>query len=320
MMKKVVVTGPTGVIGTALVEKLIAAGCYVYVVIRKDSKRVENIPIKRNVNIVYCDISELDVLPQKIAEDCDIFYHLAWKGTEKSENRMDMHLQAENIGYTLDAVEAARRLKCKLFIGCGSQAEYGNSGGIISVDRETKPVSGYGMAKLCAGQMTLNLCRHYGIKCIWTRVVSVYGVNDSCNRLLESVISKMLAGEIPQLTRCEQVWDYLYSEDAADALWRMAEKGRDGAIYVLGSGHTIRLKDCVEHIRKIIGYQGKIAYGARAYYEDQVMYMQADISSLTRDTGWVPSTTFEDGIRILCNNLSRVQDRKGINNQLGRIK
>lgn len=296
-MKRVVVTGPTGVVGSAVIARLADEGCTVYAVIRSSSRRIKNIPERNNVHIVYCDIAELRSLPEKIGANCDIFYHFAWTGTDKPANRMNMYIQTENIRYALDAAEAAKKLGCRVFIGCGSQAEYGNDGGIISAERAEKPVSGYGMAKLCAGQMTRVQCQKYGIRHIWPRIVSVYGANDAQVTLISTVINKLLAGEKPSLTKCEQVWDYLYSGDAADALWAMAEKGRDGAVYVLGSGKSIALKECVEIIRAEIDPDMEIGYGDIPYHEDQVMHLEADISSLTEDTGWHPMMNFIDGIR-----------------------
>lgn len=296
-MKNVVVTGPTGVIGTAVIRKLIDENCKVYAVIRKESRRIGNIPLHENVKIIYCDIAELQLLSEKIGESCDIFYHFAWAGTDKPSNRMNMYLQIDNVRYALDAVDAAKGLGCNVFIGCGSQAEYGNGGGVISVERPEKPVSGYGMAKLCAGQMTRVQCQQYGIRHIWPRIVSTYGPNDAKQTLISTVISKLLAGEKPSLTKCEQVWNYLYSADAADALWAMAEKGRDGAVYVLGNGNTITLKECVEIIRRELNSDINIGYGDIPYYADQVMHLEADISVLKEDTDWQPKTSFEVGIK-----------------------
>ena len=309
-MKKVVVTGPTGVIGTAVIEKLIAENCVVYAVIRKESKRIANIPVHDNVHIVYCDIADLKSLKEKIGTECDIFYHFAWTGTDKPANRMNMYVQTDNIRYALDAVEAAHDLHCSVFIGSGSQAEYGNSGGLLTVDREAKPVSGYGMAKLCAGQMTRTMCQGYGIRHVWPRIVSTYGVNDAKQTLISTVINKLMNNERPSLTKCEQVWDYLYAGDAADALWAMAEKGRDGAVYVLGNARTITLKECVETIRRELDSNIEIGYGDIPYYEDQVMYLQADVSKLTEDTGWKPVTDFNTGIRKVISGMKNKKQAK----------
>lgn len=307
-MNKVVVTGPTGVIGSAVIKKLIAENCKVYAVIRKTSKRIANIIKHDNVKIIYCDVAEVKLLPEIIGENCDIFYHLAWTGTDNPANRMNMYIQIENVRYALDAAEAAHSLGCSVFVGCGSQAEYGNSGGIINAGRETNPVSGYGMAKLCAGQMTRVICQKYGIKHIWPRIVSVYGINDGEGTLISTAIRSLRKGESPRLTKCEQIWDYLYSEDAAEALWAMAEKGQNGAVYVLGSGQNITLKECVELIKDELHSDVKIEYGVIPYYADQVMFMQADIEALTADTGWRPQTPFRQGIRKLLEYVAERND------------
>lgn len=306
-MKKVVVTGPTGLIGSALIKKLLKENCIVFAIIHKDSLRLSEIPKNKNVNIIYKDISAIKDVPVLIGEKCDIFYHLAWLGTGDNHNRMNMYLQNNNIRYSLDAVEVAKSLECDVFIGCGSQAEYGIGNGVISVEREEKPVSGYGMAKLCAGQMTRAMCKQYGIRHIWPRIVSVYGSNDASKTLISIVINKLLSGEKPSLTKCEQIWDYLYCGDAADALWAMAKNGRDGAVYVLGSGKPVVLKDCVEFIHKEINPNINIGYGDIPYYPDQVMHMEADISVLKDDTGWQPSTSFEDGIKETIANMKKLR-------------
>lgn len=79
----------------------------------------------------------------------------------------------------------------------------------------------------------------------------------------------------------------------------------DNIRYVLGNGKTITLKECVETICREIGSNIEIGYGDIPYYEDQVMYLQADVSRLTEDTGWKPTTDFVAGIRKLIENYRR---------------
>lgn len=300
MLKSAVITGPTGVLGTALVRKLIEVGVETYVVCHPGSNRAEKIKLHPLLHKVDCDMSEYEALPSKIGRHCDAFFHFAWLGTSNPLNRMNMHLQTDNIKYTLDAVDAAHALSCNVFIGAGSQAEYGRvEEGVLRPDTQTNPFGGYGMAKLCAGQMTRVMCREYGIRHIWPRVVSVYGPGDGKGTLISCVISELKAGRKPILTAGEQIWDYLYSADAADAFYQMAERGKDGAVYVLGSGRTKQLKEYIEIIRDAIDPALPLGLGEKSYYPDQAMHLEADVSSLERDTGWKPRTSFQDGIREL---------------------
>lgn len=296
-MKRAIVTGPTGVIGTALVQKLISENVETYAVIRSTSKRINKIPKSNLVHIIKCDIDNFINLKNFIKEPCDAFFHLAWAGTDNPLNRFDMDLQTKNIQYSLDAAQAATDLHCKVFIGAGSQAEYGTKSGIMRPDTFPEPVSGYGMAKLCAGQMTRYICKQAGIRHIWPRILSVYGPGDGKQTLISSAIRSMLVGEKLSMTPGEQMWDYLYSSDAADALYAMAEMGKDGSVYVLGSGKVMPLRKYIESIRDIINPKLEIGFGERPYFKDQVMHLEADNRSLVKDTGWKPKTSFLDGIK-----------------------
>lgn len=77
-----------------------------------------------------------------------------WRGAHHWRGRNDMPAQIENIRYTIDAVRTAAAMGCRVFVGTGSQAEYGRVDGVLRADTPTNPENGYGMAKLCAGQMS----------------------------------------------------------------------------------------------------------------------------------------------------------------------
>lgn len=306
-MKKitnVVITGATGILGLALINRLLAEHLELYIICHPGSSRNKNIPHSGNIHLIDCDISDLSKLPTIIGKTCDVFFHFAWVGTGNPLNRMNMRLQLQNVQYALDAVDAANELGCKVFIGAGSQAEYGRIDGIIHPDSPTNPISGYGMAKLCTGEMTRAECKKYGIRHIWPRIVSVYGRHERGHSLISTVIDKLLAGEKPSLTKGEQIWDYLYAGDAADAFYRMAVAGKDGAIYVLGSGKTRTLREFMEAIRDAIDPTLPLGIGEVPYYPDQAMHLEADISNLQADTGWKPETPFEKGIRLV------IEDKK----------
>ena len=298
-LKRVVITGPTGVLGTALTKKMVREGIETYVVCHPGSKRTAAIIEHPLLHKVECDLSEFEKLPSLVGKSCDAFFHLAWLGTQNPKNRMDMYLQNTNVRYALDAVEAAHSLGCKVFVGAGSQAEYGRVDGIIHPDTVAQPISGYGMAKLCAGQMTRVTCKNYGIRHIWPRVVSTYGEHDNPCTLVSVVIEQLMEGKKPSLTLGEQIWDYLYSGDAADAFYQMALQGRDGAVYVLGSGQTKPLREFMEIIRDEVNPSLPLGLGDIPYYSDQAMHLEADIASLEADTGWRPRTSFKEGIAAL---------------------
>lgn len=293
-MNTAVITGPTGAIGTALCQKLLNEGVKVMAVCRKNSARADRIPA--GVQKIFCDLSELSQLAG-MAGKADVFYHFAWADTIGA-GRNDMYSQTANIRYTLDAVRAAKALGCECFIGAGSQAEYGRHNELLTPDTPCFPENGYGMAKLCAGQMSRKMCADMGIRHIWPRILSVYGPYDGERTMISSVISSLLEKNEPELTAGTQMWDYLFSYDAADALYLMWKKGKDGAIYPLGSGNVRPLREYIEMLRDCIDPSLPLGLGKVPFGSGQVMFLGADISTLKSDLGFEPSYDFKEGIRL----------------------
>lgn len=311
-IKAAVITGATGMIGTALTRYLLEQGASVAVCVRPGSGRTDRlreaavsagVNMQEKLHIIKTDLKELNSdavyegITAKIGR-ADALFHLGWAGTFGT-SRNNIYLQNRNIRCTLDAVQLAQKLGCQVFVGAGSQAEYGRvrAGERLSADTPAFPENGYGIAKLAAGQMSRILCREKGIRHIWMRILSVYGPWDTEKTMVMSAVNTLLEGGRPVFSPGEQLWDYLYVRDAARALYLAALSGTDGRIYPLGSGQTRPLREYIECIRDAIAPQAELGIGELPYNENQVMYLCADIDELTKDTGFVPEYTFEKGIR-----------------------
>lgn len=313
-MKKIVITGATGMIGTALIEETIKQNIAVTAIIRKNSTRIKPLLAHPLVNVLHADLSEYKrFVPQETGFDA--FFHLAWDKTYGKE-RDNVDLQMQNIAYTLDAVRLAKRMQCKAFVGTGSQAEYGVQPCALAIDTPCNPQSGYGIAKYSAGKLAKLLCKELDLKFSWARILSVFGKDDAPHTLISSVIQSLKNGTTLALSPCEQTWDYLYQKDAARALLAIAfaltkncknANGAncvDGKVYPLGSGSARMLKDYVLAIQNFMQTHNLLAktnapilnFGSAPYYPHQTMHLVADISALTADTGFVPSFSFEEAL------------------------
>lgn len=293
-IQKIIVTGATGCVGSAVVRRALAKDISVTCIVHQGSKRLSNFPTDDRVKIVECNLSDYTTL--QLEGEYDAFIHLSWEKTFGA-SRDDAEVQTRNIRYTLDAVRLAHRCGCKAFIGAGSQAEYGVQSVDLTPDLPVKPESGYGIAKYAAGKLSAMLCQSLGIRQNWMRILSVYGPNDGENTLISYVIRELKAGRSPELTKCEQMWDYLYADDAGDAILAIAEKGIDGKAYPLGSGKGRKLSEYIEDIRRIINPEVEVKYGAKDYYPHQPMHLVADLKELTADTGWKPAFSFDKGLK-----------------------
>lgn len=299
MTQKIIVTGATGAVGSAVVRRALDKGMDVLCIVHKGSKRLSNLPGSKRLKLVECDLCDYGGL--KLDGKWDAFIQMAWEKTFGAL-RDDAEIQARNIQYTLDAAQLAKRCGCSVFVGAGSQAEYGIQYVDLTPSVPVKPESGYGIAKYAAGKLSALLCKSLGIRHCWVRILSVYGPNDGENSLISYLIREFKAGRSPELTKCEQIWDYLYADDAADAILAVAEKGKDGKVYTLGSGHGRKLSEYVEDIHQVTDPSVEIYYGVREYYPHQPMHLVADIRTLTADTGWTPRYSFRAGLQQMLEN------------------
>jgi len=301
-IKRIAITGPTGAIGIALMNHCIEENIAVLAICRPGSSRIARVPKHPLVKVLELDLCEMENASEEVIRKAvsdgpvDAFFHFGWAATI-GDGRNDMQLQTQNIRYALDAVHLAKRMGAKVYIGAGSQAEYGRVEGALSAETPAFPENGYGMAKLCAGEMTRVECEKLGIEHIWTRILSIYGPYDGELTMITSTIRKLFAGEIPALTKGEQQWDYLYNKDAARAMLLIAQFGEDHKIYPIGSGKVRPLREYIEILRDSVDSNLALGIGEVPYGPKQVMYLCADISELAQDTGFTPKYSFEEGIK-----------------------
>ena len=295
-MNQVIVTGATGMLGASMIEQMVADGIKVTAVIRPNSKKRSNLIDHENIQVVECDIDELLTLKSVLTGTYDTFYHFAWDGTY-GDSRNDAMLQEKNVRNTLEAVELAHALGCQVFVGAGSQAEFGFVEGELSDQIPKNPVTGYGIAKYTAGRFSAIMCERLGMRQSWGRIVSTYGPRDNSYTMVMSSVIGMLNGERMSFTKGDQIWDYVYGGDCSRAFYLIGKYGKHGKAYTIGSGKSKLLREYIEIIRDVVNPSLEIGIGERDYYPNQVMRLTADISELTEDTGFVPEIDFAEGIR-----------------------
>ena len=284
-MKNYIVTGAAGFLGCNLTERLMQEeNAHIYAVVRPNSPHNARLIESERLTLVPADLSEYGHLDERIAEPCDVFFHLAWQG-----GRYDFAEQYGNIADTLGALEAAGRLGCRRFICTGSQAEYGRQTALITEETCPHPVDAYGAAKLADCALSRQRAADLGVAWIWGRVFSLYGRYEQEGRMLPALVAALRAGCPFALSSSgAQNWDYLYAADAADALLALAKRGRAGEIYNIAHGGYRPLRDYIEEARAVLAPQCDVTYGAA---DADVFSLQPSVEKIRRDTGWMPTAT-----------------------------
>lgn len=291
-----------------LISELLKRDYFIYAVVRSNSKSINKLPISSNIKIVYLDMEKIDELHNKIDEKCNVFIHLAWDGTRGS-TRDDKELQQKNYKYAMLAIEEAHKLGCDLFMGAGSQAEYGLYNCEITEFTQCNPVTEYGKEKLKVCNDGYNLCQQYGMRFKWPRFFSLYGIDDYEGTLLISTIDKMLLNQDVTLTECIQMWNFLHIKDAAKGIVKLIEKDCSDGVYNFGSNDTRQLKKFIDDLYHLTNTQSKIMYGAIPYPSTGMVSVQPNIDKMKKETQWEPVILFEDGIKEIIKNRVKMMKK-----------
>ena len=294
-MKNIFITGASSMLGTALINECLKYGVNIYALVRPSSSNISRLPKSELIHVIECDLQDMKGLKfYGIPEDIDALYHFGWEATNRT-GRNSPFMQYQNVSYTLDALKLAHSLKCRKFIGAGSQAEYGiHTEAVTSPETHAEPITAYGISKLAAGRLCALEAQKLGISFAWVRIFSVYGENDGADTMISATLRKLMKNEYCALTQGVQNWDYLYSNDAGRAFYLLGNSQAEG-IYCLGSGHARSIRSYVEDMKEVIGSSSVLGFGD-VPYNGVPPSMCADISSLTRDTGFVPEVSFREGI------------------------
>lgn len=291
----VLVSGSTGFLGSWVVGDLLAHGHRVTVLVRAGSDMWRLAEYASRLERVTAAIEDHDVLRTAVrAVAPDAVAHLAWRGVDKT-HRNDPS-QDTNVADSVAFVDIAADAGARVFVGAGSQAEYGPYPRAIREDDLTRPTTRYGQAKLEAFNKASIRVGQRGIRFGWLRVFSAYGPKDNPGGLIPDLIQSLRNREKMSLTGCEQRWGFIHARDVAAAFRLVIENEQARGAFNVGSPDAPLLRETITYLRDRIAPDVELGIGEIPYRPDQVMTLQADVSRL-RSIGWSPTVVFEDGIR-----------------------
>jgi nucleoside-diphosphate-sugar epimerase len=293
-MKRVFVTGATGFIGAAIARRLLREGYDVAILLRPASNAWRLGSVAQKTRVIEGEIDDVATYASALHDfSPDTVMHLAWHGVAKAK-RDDPDQVRINVNGSVDLFRAAVQAGCKAFIGAGSQAEYGPS--TLPLDEESPacPVSLYGAAKLATSILLSQLAAAHNIRFAWLRVFSVYGPQDDPATLISFLITEFLAGRRPAVSTGDQLWDYLYVDDAAAAFLAVGTSGAEG-IFNVGSGSAVPLREAITCVRDAIDPSLTIGFGEIAETSGRLLQLRPVVDRLRSATNWAPSISLRDG-------------------------
>lgn len=289
-----IVTGANGFVGHHLIELLAKEGKNVYAIVR-DKGKIANIEQIRGIKILYCDMNQIEKLPELVEDKVEEIYHLAWEGSS-GNLRENYELQLNNVMWTCKLIDAAHKMGVRRILIAGSVTQlmyrqYLTEDGIFP-----EMSTCYAVGKISAEYMCKCLCTKFGIDLCWTYIANFYGADDKTQNFINFLIQNYSTNTVPKLTQAEQMADFTYVTDVAKGLMYACEKGYQNHSYYIGFGCPRPLKQFVEEVRNLINPNLDTGIGSKCFNGKSVDYRAIDVKKLERDTGFKAEVNFKDGI------------------------
>lgn len=291
-MKKVLITGATGFIGSQVTAELLRRGYEVHAL-------VYPAPVAEQPNFVQHTMNLMDrqVVRDFLAKhNFENLIHLAWYVGPKCHVH---NLNMDWVVATLNLLQAFAENGGKVFVGAGTCSEYEYKYGYLLEDfTPTDPQTLYGNGKNAVYNIAKVFCKQNGIAFKWPRIFNLYGPNEKPQRLMPSVINSCLKGEDVRVSDCLKFQDYLHVEDTARGIVDVFESNLEGAVNI-SSGKPVQLREIVSKIAELTEFKGEILWGAipAAFGDDLVVGNNEKLKSV----GWKPKYSLEDGLKQTIN-------------------
>ena len=297
-MKKILVTGGSGFIGSSLVKLLIKNKYKVYITTKYDSI-FDNIRLVNEwdkITTIETDLRNYDSVLKINKFKPDIVFHLAAYNDVKGSFENPTEALNDNIIATSNLLEGLRGYS--QFIYISSSEVYGFQNKVpFKESMIPTPVSPYSVGKY-AGELYSQMHMSFYKKPIKIlRPFNTFGPGQSIKAIIPELIIKSLRNQTIKITKGSQTREFNYVGNIVEGMLKtMTSKKTSGKIMNLGSNNEIKIKDLAELIVCMTNSKSKLIVGGLKERKTEIRRMSCDYSNFKKATGWKPSINFKQGL------------------------
>lgn len=302
VMKRSIVTGGAGFIGSNLVRRLLAAGHRVEAIDNLiTGSRANLAELGKDVVLHEVDICDYDAIVP-ILRGANYVFHLAALPSVPKSIADPVPSHQFNINGTFSVYRAAAAAKVDRVVYTASSSAYGDTAVLPKVETMTpRPKSPYAVQKLLGEYYAAAFHSCFGLETVSLRLFNVFGPRQDPGSVYSGVLSLFMKCLIERRSPTiygngEQSRDFTFVEDVCSLMIKAAEApGVAGRVYNAGNGERFTLNETWALLEKIEGIRLEPVYGPPR--RGDVLDSQADTAAAARDLGHAPQYTFEEGLR-----------------------
>lgn len=303
-MKKILITGAAGFIGSHLTERMIGLGYEVRAFVRYNSRNLwgwlETSPVKNDVEVISGDIRDYEAV-LKAMDDCQAVFHLAALiGIPYSYVSPAAYLRT-NIDGTYNVLHAAKTLAVENVIITSTSEVYGTAQR-VPID-ELHPVVGqspYSATKIAADQLAISYYLSFKLPVKIVRPFNTYGPRQSARAIIPTIIAQLLNGQKQiKLGNLLPTRDLTYVKDTVDAFIDIFRSDKLlGEVTNVGMNEEISIGDLAAKIMNLMNVKADISADRQRIRPDQseVERLRCNNQKLLTNTAWRPKHDLRAGL------------------------
>ncbi len=289
----ILIIGGTGFIGYHFAKKCLTKGWQIASISSRKPKKTRYLP---RVKYIICDITKKRSLKQKVRKSFNYVVNL---GGYVDHSNKKKTFESHYVGCK-NLAEIFIKKMPTTFIQMGSSVEYGNSSSPQkeSVKCSLKSIKSiYGKAKLLSSRYMIDLYKKKNFPSVVLRLYLAYGPKQDMNRFLPIIIDGCIKNKKFPCSTGNQLRDFIHVDDVVDAIIKsLKNKNAKGQIINIGSGKPGKIKDIINHVKKI-SKGGFPQFGKIKLRKDEILKIYPNIKKAKNIINWKPKISFDKGLK-----------------------